>query len=236
MKNQEAFSAGRLSTTGDKRFQVDFINLINRMPVAVLLLEITDLSGNVAVKLQFANRGFTRMTGYDIGSLADGNTHELKRIVAEEESVRVWNQMAGLRTKKLQEQMCLCFRLTDADGNQLRIQSCSTIYHSNPMGNTFQVISVWTLHDNAALSLDDLKESLRSVLPADKRNRFESLTQTELKILKLMTEGKNECEMALISEVKVSTVKTHRTHIIAKIGAKNSAELCYDAGRYFIFH
>jgi DNA-binding NarL/FixJ family response regulator len=57
------------------------------------------------------------------------------------------------------------------------------------------------------------------------RNESGELTDRQREILKLITDGKGNKEIADILHVSVKTVEFHRTRLMAKLGVKSAAEL-----------
>jgi DNA-binding NarL/FixJ family response regulator len=53
----------------------------------------------------------------------------------------------------------------------------------------------------------------------------ESLTKTEAVVLRLLTEGKKNREIAAILHRSARTVEVHRSHLMRKVEANNVAEL-----------
>ena len=57
------------------------------------------------------------------------------------------------------------------------------------------------------------------------RDRYEGLTDREVEILKLVAEGRSNQEIGDLLVVSVSTVQTHRAHVMAKLGLHSRTEL-----------
>jgi len=56
------------------------------------------------------------------------------------------------------------------------------------------------------------------------RYSLESLTAKELRVLRLIAEGKSNKEIAALDYIELSTVKTHINNIFSKLGVKNRKE------------
>jgi len=67
--------------------------------------------------------------------------------------------------------------------------------------------------------------------PSDAVDRFDSLSEREREILQLVAEGHSSKEIAEMLSVSPSTVETHRTHILQKVGVHSTAELVLFAVR-----
>jgi len=55
--------------------------------------------------------------------------------------------------------------------------------------------------------------------------RYDSLTKQELKVLKMLAEGKSNKEIAALLFISPKTVETHRTHIMKKLDLHDITEL-----------
>ncbi|HLH18112.1 MAG TPA: response regulator transcription factor, partial [Bryobacteraceae bacterium] len=60
---------------------------------------------------------------------------------------------------------------------------------------------------------------------------YDLLTEREREILQLVAEGKTNKEVAALLDVSVTTVETHRTHILQKLGLHSVPELILYAVR-----
>jgi DNA-binding NarL/FixJ family response regulator len=80
----------------------------------------------------------------------------------------------------------------------------------------------------AKLMLDDYVRRL-----ADKGvvDRYDSLSAREREIFQLVAEGHSNKEIAELLSVSPTTVETHRSHILQKLGVHNTAELVLYAVR-----
>lgn len=75
-----------------------------------------------------------------------------------------------------------------------------------------------------------LEQYLRQT-PEDTSDDFSILTGREREVLQLVAEGKTNKEIAVLLEIAVKTVDAHRTHIMNKLQAGNTAELVLRASR-----
>jgi DNA-binding NarL/FixJ family response regulator len=72
---------------------------------------------------------------------------------------------------------------------------------------------------------------LKSYLSSGAAQEFEQLTSRERQIVKLVAEGNSNKKIALILNVSIKTVETHRSSAMRKIGASSSADLALYAAR-----
>jgi DNA-binding NarL/FixJ family response regulator len=72
---------------------------------------------------------------------------------------------------------------------------------------------------------------LMGYLNAEPQKDAKQLTPRERQIVKLVAEGKTNKRIAIILNVSVKTVETHRSSAMHKIGAKSSADLTLYAAR-----
>ncbi|HUP43520.1 MAG TPA: response regulator transcription factor, partial [Thermoanaerobaculia bacterium] len=77
------------------------------------------------------------------------------------------------------------------------------------------------LHPVAAEELVELVTSGRSLDLED----YESLTQRERQVLKLLAEGKTSRDIAKYLGVSLKTAMTHRSNLMAKLGMHSRAEV-----------
>ena len=70
---------------------------------------------------------------------------------------------------------------------------------------------------------------------AEPANPLSNLTAKELNILKLISEGKSNKEIAAISFVEMSTIKTHINNMYNKLTVNNRKEAIHIFKHYFTF-
>ena len=58
------------------------------------------------------------------------------------------------------------------------------------------------------------------------------LTDRERQVLQLIAEGRSNKEVAVVLDVGVSTIDSHRKHILEKLGLHNTADLVRFAVRH----
>jgi DNA-binding NarL/FixJ family response regulator len=72
---------------------------------------------------------------------------------------------------------------------------------------------------------------LKSYLSSGAAQEYEQLTSRERQIVKLVAEGNSNKKIAMILNVSIKTVETHRASAMRKIGANSSADLALYAAR-----
>jgi len=72
---------------------------------------------------------------------------------------------------------------------------------------------------------------LKSYLSSGAAQEYEQLTSRERQIVKLVAEGNSNKKIAMILNVSIKTVETHRASAMRKIGASSSADLALYAAR-----
>jgi two-component system response regulator FixJ len=88
------------------------------------------------------------------------------------------------------------------------------------------------------LDRDSFLETVRILLArtvADSILHGQSLTKTEMKVLRHVLEGKNSREIADALHRSCRTVEVHRRHVMQKLRAKNIVELLRQAARLRLF-
>jgi two-component system, NarL family, response regulator NreC len=66
---------------------------------------------------------------------------------------------------------------------------------------------------------------LTGITPAAQEDPYESLTDREKQVFKLVAEGKTNKEIAEMLSISVKTAMAHRAHLAEKLGIHNKAEL-----------
>jgi two-component system response regulator NreC len=67
-------------------------------------------------------------------------------------------------------------------------------------------------------------------------DRYDTLSEREREVLQLVAEGKSSKEIADVLSISPATVETHRTHLLQKLGLRNTAEVVRYAARRGIVH
>jgi two-component system response regulator NreC len=80
----------------------------------------------------------------------------------------------------------------------------------------------------AELMLDDYSRRLANRGVVD---RYDALSEREREVLQLVAEGKSSKEIADLLSVSPATIETHRTHVLQKLGLRNTAEVVLYAVR-----
>jgi DNA-binding NarL/FixJ family response regulator len=76
-----------------------------------------------------------------------------------------------------------------------------------------------------SLVFEDFYKRQRSGHETEKTLKLSDLTKREVEVLELIASGKSNKEVASTLFISVKTVDTHKTHILDKLGLKNTAEL-----------
>lgn len=77
-----------------------------------------------------------------------------------------------------------------------------------------------------AVALDQVRRRRESIFRTENaKDRLASLTAREREILDMLIEGKSSKQIANATGLSVRTVNNHRTHLLAKTGAGNTAHL-----------
>jgi DNA-binding NarL/FixJ family response regulator len=80
----------------------------------------------------------------------------------------------------------------------------------------------------AQLMLDDYARRLTERGVAD---RYDALSEREREVFQLVAEGRSSKEIAELLSVSPATIETHRTHVLQKLGLRNTAEVVLYAVR-----
>lgn len=85
-----------------------------------------------------------------------------------------------------------------------------------------------------AIAREALKDPDSGAEPSD--DPYESLTDRERQVLKLVAEGRSNKEIASLLDISVKTAMTHREHVMQKLNLHNRTELTLFAVRRGIIH
>jgi DNA-binding NarL/FixJ family response regulator len=85
-----------------------------------------------------------------------------------------------------------------------------------------------------AIAREALKDPESGAEPAD--DPYESLTERERQVLKLVAEGRSNKDIASLLDISVKTAMTHREHVMQKLNLHNRTELTLFAVRRGIIH
>ena len=77
---------------------------------------------------------------------------------------------------------------------------------------------------------------VRSLTERGITDRYDALSEREREVLQLVAEGKSSKEIADVLSISPATVETHRTHLLQKLGLRNTAEVVRIAARRGIVH
>jgi two-component system, NarL family, response regulator NreC len=72
---------------------------------------------------------------------------------------------------------------------------------------------------------------VRSLADRGITDRYDALSEREREVLQLVAEGKSSKEIADVLSISPATVETHRTHLLQKLGLRNTAEVVRFAAR-----
>jgi two-component system, NarL family, response regulator NreC len=76
-----------------------------------------------------------------------------------------------------------------------------------------------------------LEDYVRQLKQRGLEDSYHLLTDREKEVLQLLAEGRSNKEVAVVLELGVSTVETHRANLMQKLGLRNTAELVLYAVR-----
>ena len=72
---------------------------------------------------------------------------------------------------------------------------------------------------------------VRSLTERGITDRYDALSEREREVLQLVAEGRSSKEIAEVLSISPATVETHRTHVLQKLGLRNTAEVVRYAAR-----
>lgn len=114
------------------------------------------------------------------------------------------------------------YRIIKADQHIVKIREHSMVYKKNPTGGITHLIG-------SSMCISENRNSLRKYVPANVTDTMDEnnchLSNRELEIVKLISEGKNSKTIAEQLFISYHTVTTHRKKINEKMKVRNSGEL-----------
>lgn len=84
---------------------------------------------------------------------------------------------------------------------------------------------------SSAISAMLLTDYMRHLQQRGQEDSYRLLTDREKEVLQLLAEGRTNKEVAVLLDVGVSTVETHRANLMQKLGLHNTAEIVLYAVR-----
>jgi two-component system, NarL family, response regulator NreC len=72
---------------------------------------------------------------------------------------------------------------------------------------------------------ETVEECMRQAEATDRSDRYDRLTTREREVLQMVAEGRSNREMAVLLDISVKTIETHRANLMDKLGIHNTAEL-----------
>ena len=72
---------------------------------------------------------------------------------------------------------------------------------------------------------------VKSLVDRGITDRYDALSEREREVLQLVAEGRSSKEIAELLSISPATVETHRTHVLQKLGLRNTAEVVRYAAR-----
>lgn len=139
---------------------------------------------------------------------------------------------ATLELKKLYPNIKILI-LTQYDGSEYLyrfLKAGVSGYVLKRAAGTDLVAAIRAVHQHGTFLHPDVASAvvqgyLGNVLPADQADPYETLTDREKQVLKLVAEGKTNKEIAEILGISVKTAMGHRANLMANLGIHNKADL-----------
>lgn len=121
--------------------------------------------------------------------------------------------------------LCSSLRLLKADDTPLLLYGCSRCISFDECGKAHLIITLlWPVDHLLQLALHN-GNALPATLTNDEVKRYETLTQREKEVMKLMLNNKSDVEIAAELDISCETIRTHRSNLLNKLGLKTVAAL-----------
>lgn len=190
----------------------------------------------------YVDHKFKEITGYDSDRLLIHGAYFLNNIICSEDTSPYLLSLKKIQqylfdlpvVKRKDYQFSFDFRIRHANGKLLRLLQQIIALEFDDKGNLmysldrYTDITHWEKEEETILAITG-PDSSKSVIyyPNRKSNGItESIfTKTEIKILKLLSEGLSSKEIADRASISFNTVNTHRRNMLRKAKVKNTTEL-----------
>lgn len=190
----------------------------------------------------YVDHKFKEMTGYDSDRLLIHGVYFLNNIIRPEDmpvyllSLKKINEyLFNIPVVKRKDyQISFDFRIKHADGSFLRLLQQIVALEFDEKGNLmysldrYTDITHWEKEEETVLTITgpDISKNL-IFYPNRKYDGVAdgTFTKTEMKILRLLSEGLSSKEIADYASISFNTVNTHRRNMLRKAKVKNTTEL-----------
>ncbi|RPJ78836.1 MAG: hypothetical protein EHM20_02945 [Alphaproteobacteria bacterium] len=171
----------------------------------------------------WVNKHFSKRMGYtddDLQSVTPESFLSLFHPVSQQQflrKIRSFEFVEGNDEKNL-------YQLKTKDDNWIYILVCSKVSKHTTDGKIKYLIGY-----GVEVGRNELKQHLHKMKDLDTTchnlNLIQKLSSREIEIIKLISKGMTDKEIAQEFNISIHTTKTHRKRIISKLGLKNSAVL-----------
>jgi PAS domain S-box-containing protein len=192
--------------------------MINHLPFFIYGIEFDPTLGIQAGYITYANTALTKYIGYTENEIISMGFNFCCEIIHPDDLQKAQQSIATLLSSGAEEHTCYCRVRSRGTGKYEIMKKIVKIVSPVANGGSIQFIATMLL----ATSEEVIQFYLNLKLDND---LFDSLSRREKEIAILITEGKNDNEIADRLFISGLTVKTHRTNIRKKLKVKNTAEM-----------
>lgn len=190
----------------------------------------------------YVDHKFQKISGYNSDRLLIHGIHFLNNIIYPEDIPAYLLSLKKINeylfnipvAKRKSYQISFDFRIKGADGNFLRLLQQMVALEFDEKGNLmysldrYTDITHWEKEEETVLTITgrDISKNL-IFYPTRKYDEVadRTFTKTEMKILRLLSEGLSSKEIADYASISFNTVNTHRRNMLRKARVKNTTEL-----------
>lgn len=190
----------------------------------------------------YVDHKFKEITGYESDRLLIHGLYLLNNLMSPEDTAcyllslkKIHQYLFDLPAARRKEyQMSFDFRIKHADGSFLRLLQQIIALEFDEKGNLmysldrYTDITHWEKEEEMVLSITGPDPSKNLIFYPNRKHDGSAdglFTKTEVKILRLLSEGFSSKEIADRASISFNTVNTHRRNMLRKAKVKNTTEL-----------
>jgi DNA-binding CsgD family transcriptional regulator len=215
----------------DRIFNED---ILSQMPSVALMVQLPAAGEDNPRQLAYANRSFSKHTGYYPEALKEEGCDFFARIMHPDDLCLMTKALDHLLQNPREEYTGLVFRINAAwDECLYVICNCRVVIFDDR--SLSYAICNWQVFDEHSFPEELLRSLLRVRAIKSIADKLKLITPCEKKVWELIVQGFSEKQIAEKLHISPHTVKFHRDNLEEKLGLHSIGALGYFAARYFIF-
>jgi DNA-binding CsgD family transcriptional regulator len=204
------------------------------VPSVVFAIELGDMQSDFSVRLRFLNRNFFVLSEYTREELNEPGFDFLDKLIVQSDQKIVLKMIKNLAAKGYLATDTEVFNVLTKSGESVSVICCLNVvalHHDKSLKSLSGCMieyndEIWTPEQHVIC--------LKKRIPPEICEIIQTITKTELRVLKLIARGYTDSSIAAILGIKKSTVIFHRRNLEEKTGCPNAAALVAWAVRFFL--